>query len=376
MSWSEHHAVSERYAIDAEATRRDGDAERAEELYKKAAHSEALALDSLTDDKARTRGITAVSVVALWYKGREYAVAERSAHQYLAAGKIPPFAESQLRDLLSSIWTARAAQKAGIKFVPGDVLVSVKGGEVIHGGAPLELIVRKVEGIQSVLYRTVEWMLARPFRRRGGPPSDIQTMFRPWLFQAPAGSYQFAVRMQEPAQRALWEEARPQIGAVTTTFFKVLRASASNPDEELNVVVPDREYRSAFANLARNLSPSGETFNRLEVRDASSPAEPIVTFAAETRTELNAVIRKLRPSLSEANSDQQVTLRGVLRGVHLDKDWLDVATDEAGFDPHITVLEISEVLDDVIGPMVNKRVVVTAVRRANKYFYRDIELQE
>jgi hypothetical protein len=68
----------------------------------------------------------------------------------------------------------------------------------------------------------------------------------------------------------------------------------------------------------------------------------------------------------------------VLRGVQLDKDWLDVTSTEVqpGIDPHTTVLEISEVLDDVIGPMVNKRVVVTALRRANKYFYRDIELQE
>ena len=127
---------------------------------------------------------------SLWYKGRDYAAAERLAHRYLAAGQLPPFAETQLRNLLHMIWTASAAEKAGVRFVRGDVLVSVKGGQVIYGGAPLDLIVRKVEGIQAVLFRTVEMLLDRPFRKRGGPPADIQSMFRPWLFQAAAGSYQ------------------------------------------------------------------------------------------------------------------------------------------------------------------------------------------
>lgn len=378
MSWSEYHIVSEKYAAEADSARRLGKSEFAENLYRQAANQEALAFDALGQDKLRTRGITAVSAVALWYKAREFSHAERAAHQYLASGSIPTFAEFQLRDLLSSIWTASAAEKAGVRFVPGDVLVSVKGGEVIHGGAPLELIVQKVEGIQSVLYRTVEMLLARPFRKRGGPPSDIQSMFRPWLFQAPAGSYQFAVRMQEPAQRSLWEEHRPKINNVTSTFFRVLRAASSNVDKELTEVVPDPQYRGAFANLARNLSPSGKTFDRLEVRDASAPSEPLVSLALDTRKELNIALRKMRPPALVDDSHIQIQILGTLRGLELDKDWLEVATVEAppGVPSRVHIEEISEVLDDVVGPMVNKPVVVTVVRRGSKFIYTDIELQE
>jgi hypothetical protein len=35
-----------------------------------------------------------------------------------------------------------------------------------------------------------------------------------------------------------------------------------------------------------------------------------------------------------------------------------------------------KLLDDVVGPMVNKRVVVTALREASRFLYRDIELAE
>jgi hypothetical protein len=374
MSWNEHHSLSEKFVVEAESLRRSGDSGRALEMYCNAAKEESLAFDALEPEKVRTRGITAVSAVALWYKGHSYATAEQTAYHCLTAGSLPIFAETELRNLLQIIWTTSSAVKAGVRFVHGDVLVSVKGGQVIHGGAPLDLIVRKVEGIQAVLFRTVEMLLDRPFRRRGEPTSDVQSMFRPWLFQAPAGSYQFAVRMQRPEQLQLWEENRPKLEQVTETFFRVLRASATDPDAELKAVVPDVNYRAAFLNLARNLSPSGKIFDRLEVRDASSPGEPLVTLGSETRTGLNSALRKLNPASSE-REDEPTSISGTLRALHLDQDWLEIT--KAG-DPieHIRIEDAGDALDDVVGPMVNRQVVVSATRRATKYLYRDIELSE
>lgn len=374
MSWNEHHSRSEKLVAEAELLRRTGEHERAGEVYCNAAKEEAVAFDALSVEKVRTRGITAVSAVALFYKGHDYAGAERTAYHCLTAGSIPGFAEAELRNLLQIIWTTSSAEKAGVRFVAGDVLVSVKGGQVIHGGAPLELIVRKVEGIQAVLFRTVEMLLDRPFRRRGEPAGDVQSMFRPWLFQAPAGSYQFAVRMQEPEQMQLWNENRPKLERVAETFFQVLRASANDPDKELTNLVPDAQYRAAFLNLTRNLSPSGKTFDRLEVRDASAPDEPLVTLGSETRTGLNSAIRKLKPSLAQAE-DEPTTIAGTLRALHLDQDWLEIS--RAG-DPieHIRVEDAGDALDDVVGPMVNRQVVVSAIKRGTKYLYRDIELSE
>jgi hypothetical protein len=313
--------------------------------------------------------------VALWYKGRDYFAAERLAHRHLGAADLPAFAIGQLRELLHFIWAAQGAEAAGIRFVSGDVLVSVKGGSVVHGGAPLDLIVKKVEGVQALLFRTVEMLLSRPFRKHGGPAADILSMFRPWLFQAPAGSYQFAVRVQEPEQRELWEADRPQLERVTATFFGVLRASATDPEAELQSLVPDRQYREAFLSLSRNLAPTGKTFERLEVRDAGAPAEPIASFRPDTRQQINAALRGMRPPKQITPTDEPLTIEGVLRGLHLDRDWLEVATTETP-PRHIRVDEAGEALDDVVGPMVNRRVVVTAIKRGQKYLYRDIELDE
>ena len=376
MSWNQHHSRSEKLAADAEVASRAGDARRAEGLYRQAAVAEAGAFDDLAIDKLRTRGITAVSAVALWYKARDYVAAERLTHRYLAASELPPFAEAQLRELLHVIWTAHAAQQSGVGFVRGDVLVSVKGGEVIYGGAPLDLISSKVAGIQAVLFRTVEMLLGRPFRKHGPPELDIQTMCRPWLFQAPAGSYQFAVRVQEPAQGELWEANRPKVERITAMFFDVLRASASDPEAELLAVVPDTQYREAFLSLSRSLAPTGKTFDLLEVRDASAPAALVASFAKETRQQINAALRKAKPPRPVVSTDEPVTLQGILRAVHLDEDWLVVGTTKAPPLDHIRVEEAGDALDDVVGPMVNRPVVVTAVRRGSKHLYRDIELDE
>jgi hypothetical protein len=376
VSWDEHHSKSEKLASDAELAVRAGEMQRGEDLYRLAAEEETAALSGVAPSASRTLGITAVSAVALWYKGRDYTSAESLALRNLANGHLPEFSVTQLRTLLNMIWMASAAEKAGVKFVPGDVLVSIKGGEVIHGGAPLDLIVRKVEGIQAALYRTVELLLQLPFRKRGAPPADVQNMFRPWLFQAPAGSYQFAVRMQEPEQRALWEGQKPNVDALTATFFGVLRASATSPDVELPAIVPDREYRGAFLNLSRDLAPTGRSFERLEIRDASAPSRAAIVLGADTRQDLNAALRKARPPKPSVSTDEPATLRGTLRALHLDQDWLEIATDEPPPAGHIRVEEAGDALDDIVGPMVNRRVIVSTVRRGTKYLYRDIELEE
>lgn len=375
MSWDHHHSLSERLATEAELAARTGDHERATSLYREAGVAESAAFDALSAEKHRTRGITAVSAVALWYKGHNYPSAERLAYRLLAADELPPFARAQLQGLLNLVWAARGAEAAGVRFVPGDVLVSIKGGQVIHGGAPLDPILSRVESIQALMYRVVEMLLNQPLRRRGGPTPAIQQFFRPWLLQAPAGSYQFAVRIQQPGQMGLFESDRPTVERVTAVFFSILRASAGNPEVELQDVVPDQAYREAFLNHSRNLAPTGKTFEWLEVRDASRPSMLPVAFAPETRKQINTALRKVRPQRPLTAPDEPTQIQGTLRAVHLNEDWLEVVT---ASDPtrSVRIEQIGDVLDDVVGPMLNKRVLVTAVRQGTKTIYRDIELDE
>ena len=245
MTWVDLHRASETAATEGEAAFRQGDTSQATALYLKAAELEQRALAVVDASKARTRGITAISAVALWYKGVAYERAEQLAHSMLADPTLPEFARVDLRNLIQAIWTELSKRAANVSFLPGQVFVSVRGGDVITGGAPLDLIVEKVQTIQALFYRTVEFIKDMPLRLRGGPLREIQESCRPWLFQSPPGSYQFSVAIQGDKQLDLFkDDVRPDL--VAHQFLEILKATASNDLQELESVVPKAEYRNVF----------------------------------------------------------------------------------------------------------------------------------
>jgi hypothetical protein len=96
MSWADLHQKSEHRASEAQALARQSP-EHALELYADTAKLEAEALTEIAPTKLRTLGITAVSVVALWFKARRFAEAQRVAYQILATSSLPQFAVEQLQ---------------------------------------------------------------------------------------------------------------------------------------------------------------------------------------------------------------------------------------------------------------------------------------
>ncbi len=102
MTWADLHRASEAAAIEAEEAFRKGDASQAALLYAKAAEFEQQALGTVDPAKIRTRGITAVSAVSLWYKAIAYERAEQLAYSTLGDPAIPQFARADLRNLVQA----------------------------------------------------------------------------------------------------------------------------------------------------------------------------------------------------------------------------------------------------------------------------------
>lgn len=371
MNWAQHHRTSEVLASEATVARRGGDSQLAEQLYARAGAAEEIALSFVSEGKPRTLGITAVSAVSLFFKGAEFERAERLACRLLSSASLPAFAAEEIRLLLQSIWTEKTKAAAKVAFLPGQVFVSVSGGEVVTGGAPLDLIIDKVQTVQALFFRTIELLRRMPHRQRGGPPRFVQESCRPWLFQAPPGSYQFSVAVQEPAQADFFlPDVKPHL--IADHFLNILRATAGGDPGALEILVPDQDYRSTFLKLARHLAPTGRSYERLELSSAANKDGTSVVLGPEDRQAINHSLR-VEQVTQALTSEEDTQLRGVLRAVHLDKDWLDVQVD--GIPVHIE--GVRDTIDDLIGPLINKRVLVRALRGAKgKYTFRDIELDE
>jgi hypothetical protein len=88
----------------------------------------------------------------------------------------------------------------------------------------------------------------------------------------------------------------------------------------------------------------------------------------------NEIIKPPRkPGEKEDPKTDQI--RGILRNLHLDKDWLEVTSLE-GERQTTRIYDTGEVIDDIVGPMVNRRVVVDVVMKRGKPVFRDIQLDD
>lgn len=372
MTWKQAHGESTALAATAHDLVRSGAHEQALTQFRAAAEAEQRALDMIDDSKPRTLGITGVSAVALWYKAREFEMAERLALRLLVRPSIAGAATIALRELLQSIWNEKQKKEAGLQFIPGAVLVAIKGGETLRGGAPLDLIVEKVQAVQAMFYRTIEYLRGLPLRTRGAPSPEVQEQCKPWIFQEAPGSYQFSIAIQKPKQIDLFAGSEIQEAEIAERFLRIVAASAADDEAELSKEVSDAGYQTVFLKLARNLSPTDRTtaFNELEVR---SPHERHGTaLRAEARKRINVALRARRPPKEVLLDDAEVELHGRLRALDLNADWIVIET--VNGPEHIA--EVPDATDDVLGPMVNKNVVVQAVRRRDKkLIYVDIELE-
>ena len=201
---------------------------------------------------------------------------------------------------------------------------------------------------------------------------DILEHFRPWLLQAPPGSYRFAVRLQQPVQLLLFPEESPAIEEITQQFMHIVRTATQESREDLEHTIPDPDYRSGFIEMSRNLAPTGKTFTRLELTSTIDPDTSIVLFP-ESRKILNTMLRRERENLDVETQEEQIV--GVLRGLHLDADWLEITSNDG---IPIRIRETGDVIDDVVGSMVNQRVIVRVAvnQRTGQRLYRDMQLEE
>lgn len=373
-----NHTESSKYASLAEIALRENNRQQAIELYNLAAEKEIEALEFLDINKLRTLGITVVSAASLYYKAQEFEKAEQLSYQYLTNKNLPSFAVEQLQDLLQTIWNEKVFQSHKIEFTKGEVLVSVSGGEVVTGGAPLELVLMKVNDISKYFYRTIEMLLQKPLRKKGNPDLEIMQQCRPWLFQAPPGSYQFAVRVQKPIQRSFFEDEMPQIEEITNKFIEIISATSQGDSAELQDVVPNEDYRKTFLKMTRNLAPTGKTFGKLEIKPTGNVDLKPVVLVPDSREIINRVIK---PPKTESKryeiQGEEIRLIGILRGLHLDNDWIEVTISNGETEEHIKIYKAGEIIDDIVGPMVNRQVIVDTVRTTKGSFhFKDIQVDE
>jgi hypothetical protein len=370
----DEHRKAERNAGRAAELLAAGEVETALALYAEAAEAERRALAGLRPDQVRTRSALSVSLASLLYKARRFAEAERAVFGLLATGELTPWAERKLRELLEVVADERVvAAGAGRKYAGSAITLSLRGGEIGSGTGPLDLVLEKANGFRNLLYRVAEMAGNYPLRLRGNPPREIADLLQARVGEPAAGSYRLVVRLTSPVQTELLDAPGVDPGRVADSLFDFLSLLSRGDAQGLERVAPDPGYRTALLQLTRNLAPAGNRIGEVGIyRGEGTGVDAVYLTRATLR-----VIRDVLPRRTEEDAPR-TTVRGVLRALHLDQNWLELSVPERGTTKCQT---LPETLDDVVGPMVNHEVIVRGHEKrlrggVRRIVVEDIELAQ
>lgn len=371
MSWKKHHRESALLATRAEEELHRDKPRAARVLYARAAAAEEQAVAALDPNKKRTLGISVVSAAALYYKSRDFSKAQGVAYHWLGMANLPDFAVNQLRTLLETIWAEECQESLGVRLAPRRVLVSAAGADVLRGGARLDLIAPTMQRVLALLRRTAELLSDEPFRVRGPLSKSLKPSFQPWVLQTAPGSYQFAVALREAAAGELVSGAASFQSTVVDQSVAILAAAAGEAGVDFREAVPDREYRGAILTLARDLSPTGRTHERLVLRSTGAAAnEHSITLDPRTRKTFESALRRHKDRGAEGDElFEGEPLVGALRVVDVNGRWLELTEGGRTF----RVGGVPRQAYERVGRLLDKRVVVHTLRDGNQHRFLRIE---
>jgi len=263
----------------------------------------------------------------------------------------------QLDDLVQTLYVERDKQRLQGAFLPGSVTVAVQGGEVLRGAAPLDLIVDRVKTLQSIFFRVAEWQRGKPLRRKGPAPRDVTDCFEPWLVQEAPGSFQFSVAVKVSGQQEIFGQHHLDAEILGRKFLDVVMTVASDVSgEDSKQLIPDDDYRATFRKLVRSLAPTDKSFDAVTLAAREHPDERIV-LDDDTRSRLDSVLKREILGVIRSPDETLTELTGVLRALDLNSDWLKLDVEGK----LVKVKGLSQAVDDLIGPLVNRSVVVSAI---------------
>jgi len=210
-------------------------------------------------------------------------------------------------------------------------------------------------------------------RRSGNPPKEVLELVQARALEPAPGSYLLEVRLTEPLQLALFEKTRVSPHDVSENMFNFLDCLTHKYDyEKLEELVPQTDYRKALLQLTRNISPGGRRIKEIGIyRKQKDKVQSIYLTDA-----LPARIKEVIPKETREHESQK-ELRGILRALDLNKNFL-ILTLQDGQKEKCDIPR--DMLDDVVGPMVNRDVVVHGFIRtrygADRLLVEEIELAD
>lgn len=344
-----------------------GDSERASKLSLEAYENEVRAARLVPDELSSepTRSVLYRSAASLALDCNELREAERLIAAGLA-GYPPEEIAEELRDLLEEVNFRRHLDLRGISLESDEVQMSLAGNAISAGTILTREFITRIEDVQSLVYRTVERKMNRPFRKRGPLTREVRH-YETFVSVPRAASFAVSLRVSRPKQLLLpFEELDSTY--IIDEILTCLEVFNSSKESELQRKIPDPFYYGNFVTTAGDVAPDGDKVNLVGFTTICDGRERRVDLT-RTRDEIGLI--------APDQIDEDLGTKGEIRaitGILRRADAISVKevrlVDEEGPRTHKVIVR-EGALDDIVKHLWNETVTMEVLTiRGENHFRR------
>ena len=264
----------------------------------------------------------------------------------------------ELRNLLEHVYFRRHLDLRGIMLGFNEFQLSLNGLSVGFGIAETNQFIQRVKDVESLLYRTAERKLNRPYRERGRPREALQREFGLYISTPRPGSFAVSFRIGQASQLKLRLPDVDLAEEIIDDMFECFELFNELRTEQLQRKIPDESYYTNFIGLARSIAPDGEDIRSVGFTAVRGERERQVLLTTPKRQAPAARIQ-----LPEPEAERRAEIRGILRYADSrqeEKGQIQLIDDQ-GIPHKIRVPR--GLMSDIVKPMFEEDVVVTGIRR-------------
>ena len=345
-----------------------GDAARSLEFFAQALEAELAAIRELDEPNGLLWSILHRSAGTLALDCNRFRQAEQIVATALAGEPHPEIAE-ELRDLLEQSYFRRHLDLRGVVLTDSELQLSIAGPEVGAGMAEWGLVSQRVDSTAQLIYRTADRKLKNHFREGGRWPKEIQENYQ-MLVSAPRnGSFAVSLKFGSAVQPLL--PGMSDTPAIIDEFMDLVGLVNRSRVDAIKEIIPDPAYLRNFLGLAKKLAPDGERVRQVGFTVSHGGKQHSVELTTPA-AELPA------PSVADPAPDSAKleVIKGLLRFADAIKDDAEniIKVLEDGRKRPTKVIVPRGMMNDIVRPMWDLRVVIQATRVGKTITLEDIQL--
>ncbi len=346
-----------------------GNPEAESDYSRQALKFEIAAIGALKEPIEPTFSVLHRSAGTLALRCREYRLAEQIAAKALAHEPPHEIAE-ELRDLVEQANFERHLDLRGVELGQDEVQMSLSGKNVGYGMINSDELVGRIGDASTLIGRIVERQRKSSFSERGVRKKTRES-FPLLVSESRAASFAVTLKVGRPTGQLHFPI---EIQVVVDEFLDVMEMVNSTDIRALEKRIPELPYLRNFLGLAKKIAPDGERVQQVgfTVERGERPRRVSVTKPA---AQISA------PSIVEVTTDgkspsRPVEVRGILRFADAtgDEDNVIKILDDNGKRRSVRVPV--GMMNDIVRPMWDSKVVVKGLQKRRTILLQDIELDE